>query len=452
LGIGILWDFHPQGRIGLTLLDEENPTYRSLAQFPKEKTLVLGLPLFPGDSHQSSLYEYYITLSQRRMVNGYSPVVAKQYVERVFWPLINLNVGEIRQKEYEQLRKMGVTHIVHHQEIYFYKVSPFTGFLAYKNLVASPYLKSLRTDHNQSLFQVLPPEELSPGKPTFFQEPIGVIYEVEEMPHTVGQVVADPEASMGKAVLTRKESDKAGRLAGLTYRFFPTGKYQAVFRLKVQDNTSPETILSLDLVSRGSKKVLASREIRGRDFSRPMSYQRLVLPFELEEPTMIEFRILSPGRETIWADKIVVSFADLPAAPRTYEAEEGLRYLAQPVRDPAAANGWAVRNNPEKDHPAHIIIGPYQTYPPGNYRALFRIKAEALRENQPLLRLDVAAQRGTLVYNQKDLRGTDFSSTAAYQEFELPFRLSQEEELEFRVYTYNRRPFWVDRIQVIQER
>jgi hypothetical protein len=452
LGCGVLWDFHPQGKIGLTLLDEKNPNYRFLAQFPKDKTLVLGLPLFPGDSHQSSLYEYYLTLSRIRMVNGYSPVVAKNYVDRVFWSLINLNVGEIGPKEYELLQKMGVTHIVHHQEIHSYKVSPFTGFLAYKNLRASPYLKCLRTDHNQSLFQVLPPDKISPGKPVFFKEPIGVVYELEEMPHSVGQVVTDPEASMGKAVMTRKERDKAGRLAGSTYRFFPTGKYQAVFRLKVENNTSPEPILTLDLISRNPKKVLASREVRGQDFSRPLAYQRLVLPFVLEEPTVVEFRVLSLGRETIWANKIVVSFADLPATPRTYVAEEGFRYLVQPVQDPSATNGWAVMNNPERDHPAYIIFGPYQTYPRGNYRALFRIKTAALRETQPLLRLDVSAERGTRVYSQKDLRGTDFSSPEVYQDFELPFRLSQEEELEFRVYTYNRQPFWVDRIQVIQDK
>ena len=63
--------------------------------------MALGLPLFPGDSHQSSLYEYYMTQSRVPMVNGYSPVVAKPYVEKVFWPLIELNVGEITREDYE---------------------------------------------------------------------------------------------------------------------------------------------------------------------------------------------------------------------------------------------------------------------------------------------------------------------------------------------------------------
>jgi hypothetical protein len=49
-------------------------------------------------------------------------------------------------------------------------------------------------------------------------------------------------------------------------------------------------------------------------------------------------------------------------------------------------------------------------------------------------------------------KGTDFSSPAVYQEFEQPFHLPQEEELEFRALTCNRRPFWVDRIRVNQER
>ena len=93
-----LWDYHPQKKIGLSLLDEGNPIYQALRRMPPGEQLVLGLPMFPGDSHQSSLYEYYITQSGVRMVNGYSPVVARRYVEKVFWPLIGLNVGEIPRR------------------------------------------------------------------------------------------------------------------------------------------------------------------------------------------------------------------------------------------------------------------------------------------------------------------------------------------------------------------
>ena len=112
-------------QIGLSLVDEKNQIYSALAELPRGKTLVLGLPLFPGDSHQSSLYEYYITLSRQPMVNGYSPVVSRKYVDTVFWPLLNVNVGEIREKEYALLRRFGVTHLVSSSGNLFLQGQPF---------------------------------------------------------------------------------------------------------------------------------------------------------------------------------------------------------------------------------------------------------------------------------------------------------------------------------------
>ncbi len=135
---------------------------------PPEERLVLGLPMFPGDSHQSSLYEYYITQSSVPMVNGYSPVVARRYVDKVFWPLIGLNVGELSREDYEHLRRVGGKYLVHHQELYFYKVSPFTGYLAFRNLSASPYLKLIETNMSQSLFRILPPGEVAAHPPHSF--------------------------------------------------------------------------------------------------------------------------------------------------------------------------------------------------------------------------------------------------------------------------------------------
>ena len=52
-------------------------------------------------------------------------------------------------------------------------------------------------------------------------ESTGIILEAEEMRHTVGNVVDDPEASMKKA--TQALAGPSGKTAYNAYRFFPSG-------------------------------------------------------------------------------------------------------------------------------------------------------------------------------------------------------------------------------------
>jgi hypothetical protein len=442
----VLWDYHPQKKIGLSRLDEGNPVYQALSRLPAKNPVVMGLPLFPGDSHQSSLYEYYMTQSRVPMVNGYSPVVAKRYVEEVFWPLIDLNVGEISRKDYEHLRQLGVTHLVHHQELYFFKVSPFSGHLAYKNLMDSPYLKLIMTNMEQSLFEVLPPDRVADRPPVRHRESTGVVLEVEETPHSAGKVVDDPEASMKKA--TRILAGQSGKIAYNAYRFFPSGKYQALFRVKALKNDSRQPLLLAEVVTLKAKKPVARKEISGRDFRQPGIYQRFLLPFEIQSPEILEFRLYSFGRETISADKIVVSFADLPISPASFGPLDIFRYLIKPVQDPETVGGWVLRTNPAQEHPGYVVYGPYQTYPPGAYQARFRLKRMQPGFTGPLARIDVSAQRGTVILNQQEITGRDFGAPDRYREFILPFRVKEEEELEFRIFSHNISPFQIDRIVV----
>jgi len=445
------WDYHPQQHIGLCLADEKNPIYSALAELPRKQTLVLGLPLFPGDSHQSSLYEYYVTLSRQPMVNGYSPVVSRKYVDSVFWPLININVGEIREKEYALLRRFGVTHLVHHQEIYFYKVSPFTGFLAFRNLLDSPYLKLVWTDQTQSLFALLPEDQVKPQPPRFNQEGTGIIYAAEELGRKVGEVVQDPDGFLGKAVRTQAGKEAGGLLSRTHTQFFPSGKYRAVFRLKSGNISGHREALRLEVAAGRVPRVIFSKVLKGSDFRDPSRYERIPLDFEIDRPAFLQFRVWSTGQETVWIDRIVVAFAGQDSSAYSYEAEEGPHYLVRAVPDPEASGGWALKTNPSLEHPGVVCFGPYKSFGKGNYTAVFRLKLEDPTRSGPIARLDVTGQRGTKVFQKLEIRDTSFSHRNAYQEFRLSFSLEEEEELEFRVYSYNRAPFWIDRINVVRE-
>ena len=182
------------------------------------------------------------------------------------------------------------------------------------------------------------------------------------MRRRVGMVVKDPEASMGRAVEAIRGADQSGLVPYQAYRFFPSGPYEAVFRLQSSGNTDPLPVLRVEAVTFLGKKVIAHQELRGTDFPRPGHYQRFTLSFEVRRPEILEFRIYAFGRETTRSDKIVVSFANRPSPPITYEARELFRYLIKPVPDLEAGGGWALRTDPEVDHPAYVLFGPHQSY------------------------------------------------------------------------------------------
>ena len=81
------------------------------------------MPIWPGDSAWSAIYEYYATLTGVPIVNGYNPVPRQRYVTEVFEPLRSLNVGELRAAQHALLRDWNVSHIVLHQDLFPRKVS-----------------------------------------------------------------------------------------------------------------------------------------------------------------------------------------------------------------------------------------------------------------------------------------------------------------------------------------
>ena len=58
----------PEGRVEAAILEGK-------ASGPRAEMRLLGLPIWPGDSHQSAAYELLITRTRAKMINGYSPVV-----------------------------------------------------------------------------------------------------------------------------------------------------------------------------------------------------------------------------------------------------------------------------------------------------------------------------------------------------------------------------------------
>lgn len=446
VAVGIGLEYAPFRAVGITLLDPGNPLYRAIASEPADGRF-LAIPLFPGDSHQSSVYEYYVTTTRARMINGYNPLVSRDYVAEIFDRLVNLNLGEIRAREYELLKALRVRFLVVHEELFFWKVSPFPGSLTVKNLRASPYLAFRGKAGDRSLFEVrAAPDGAAPR--FALGSPIGVLHELEEYGRRNGREVADPEASNGRALVVEEGRDGPGYVALGLAPLYPTGTYLAAFRLKLDGPRPTGTVAVIDVTAERGRQTLARRELTGADFREPGAYEDFDLEWALEAPGRVEFRVNYRGQGRLRADRIYVSFLDQRAPAPAYEAEELLRQSGEVRDDPDASGGRAVyvpAGSPE----AYPAMGPYRRYPPGRYEAVFRVKLDAaVPATGEVAVLDVSADRGRRQLTAHAVTAGSLSPPGRYHEIRLPFTVDRPAVLEFRVLHRGRAGLWIDRVTV----
>ncbi len=131
---------------------------------------VLALPVWPGDSSWSSIYEHCAMQSGIRMLNGYAAVTRPEYVENVFRRFETLTEGDFTDDQLLGLHDLGVTALILHENAFPAKVSlcPFGSTL--RRFFANPRLEFLGRDAGAWAFALKPaaPEAHSPeaGKPT----------------------------------------------------------------------------------------------------------------------------------------------------------------------------------------------------------------------------------------------------------------------------------------------
>lgn len=134
-------------RPALCELPDNLPAYAEAAAYARdhgvEKPHAVCLPLWPGDSHFSSIYEYGALTSRIRLVNGYAPAVPGDYYEKVFSKLSSLNNGVMDEEQRQLLLSIGVNLVIFHEQPYPSKVSPFPSAVALRLLRGNPALKEI---------------------------------------------------------------------------------------------------------------------------------------------------------------------------------------------------------------------------------------------------------------------------------------------------------------------
>jgi hypothetical protein len=135
-------------------LDSGQDAYRAAAQDDAHAPRALVLPLWPGDSHYTAVYQYYASLYRIRLVNGYRPFVPKEYIDNIFHRFESANLGSLDDAQLDALLAMGVRNILLHEDLFPEKVSPFPVGFTLKSLLQHPRLRILKHDGTVWSFRI----------------------------------------------------------------------------------------------------------------------------------------------------------------------------------------------------------------------------------------------------------------------------------------------------------
>jgi hypothetical protein len=464
----LLLPFHSFAPMGLSLFPPMESLAKRISSEPAVggRDLVLELPLWPGDSHQSSIYEYNVSLTRRPMVNGYSPLVSTEYLLKIVAPLSPLNLGQLGGGEAGALRETGVNLITFHDDamIYTAKVSPFPPRLAERRLTASGWLDPLGREGKVSLFRLrdAPLLDLRPGSVT---SPVAAVFYAFSLATPMGgrgwdkaaggyflQTEPGPDGipvpfkgAPGNLIVSAPGGGEGWLVKGPA-RGLPAGDYEASFRLR---SIAGGLIKGrLELADGADGRVIASRELLPGDLPGG-GWMDLVVPFTTDEITQVEPRVWREGKAPLDLNLVTVRFVGVGTGPGSFEAEDLFRQTGVVIERPTASGKEEVIARAGIDPPLYLLHGPYRTVAAGRYLARFflRVGNPVGATDAPLARLEVAADMGRRPFASRTLTVGELAGAGGV--VELGFTLPMTCELDLRVRYEGGADLAVDRVEIV---
>jgi hypothetical protein len=158
----------------------------------------LVLPLWPGDSHYTSLYQYNAARHRVRMVNGYAPTMRDFYYTDVYLRFESANQGLLRDAQLDWLLQRGIGHVIFQEGPYPEQVAPFPAAAALVRLLGHPRLRLLEQDRLAWAFRILgQPADPPPAAPDWSCRFPARTWEGEALAPAPDAVRADPTAQGG---------------------------------------------------------------------------------------------------------------------------------------------------------------------------------------------------------------------------------------------------------------
>ncbi|MDO9542716.1 MAG: hypothetical protein Q7J98_10395 [Kiritimatiellia bacterium] len=142
----------------VSILDSKQGAYEAVAKDAAsagKAPHALVITLWPGDSHYSSIYQYYASLYRIRMVNGYNPFVSKSYFENVFRRYESVNQGWLTDKQVDELLRRKIEYIILHEDLFPEKVSPFPVGWTLQQFLVHKRLQLIKQDGRVWAFKML---------------------------------------------------------------------------------------------------------------------------------------------------------------------------------------------------------------------------------------------------------------------------------------------------------
>jgi hypothetical protein len=118
-------EFHLRFIPSLSTLGSDQRAYAAAAAESPARPAAIVLPLWPGNSHFTSVYQRYASLYRIRMVNGYRPFVPTAYITNVFRRFESANQGLLDDRQLDELLAMKVPVLLLHEDMFPEQVSPF---------------------------------------------------------------------------------------------------------------------------------------------------------------------------------------------------------------------------------------------------------------------------------------------------------------------------------------
>lgn len=430
--------------------------------------LLLELPLWPGDSHQSSVYQYFATRDKVRRVNGYTPLVSKEYFNNVFKPLHSLNRGMLDKKQYDYLRRLNVRFISVHEHIDYFtpKVSPNPPNTTVRWLINSPFLeyegaweiynrKYAKVHEYLYIFKVK--EDAIEGEDIKTHYSMPAFFSVGgRLQSQTGKVVFDD--NLGREIYNALPGrDAPGFLVFGPYSVFFPGNYRSCFRIKINGEEGVkagniEVARSID--KKSNIEVLAGTDLEKK--SSVASFQDYCVDFELKEWSRLELRVFYTGTNELSLDRIKVIETEDQAKPMFFEAEMMPGETGRTVRAKDASGQKIIEAIPGRDKAGKMIYGPYMKYGPGDYSAIFHLKSEGeksagKKKNNNVAVLAVTGYPEQDVFVQRMVKTADIYGDS-FKEISLEFTLDEPQEIGLEVRFLDNFALQVDGVQVLEKR
>lgn len=192
-------DYQRLVRPKICLLDNEQGAYAAIhrhAAIYEKRPGLMVIPIWPGNSHWSSLYQHYVSLYRIRMVNGYRPTARQTYVDDIYLPYESFNKGGYSDTQLDGLIKRGIHYLILHEDAFPEKVSPFAVGSTLQGLLEHPRIELIEQDGSVWAFYILAePSEDAVQHVPWSQHSPARLWQAEKSRYSNADIIEEDAAS-----------------------------------------------------------------------------------------------------------------------------------------------------------------------------------------------------------------------------------------------------------------